>query len=204
MQKHAMWKTTALFVIGAFAAACSDASGPGAQLSQEEAAAVGGQFVGAAAGGVAAGVGTGLSPSPAANLAAPPVERSFSFTHSRTCPGGGTLEVSGSMEGTIDRENRSGTITSEATIVATDCVVMHRDRTFTINTVDPGITKMGQIAIENGDHSGELTINGQFTWVDGEGVSGTCTIDVTVTITPDGRTRTGGKVCERDMDPGTT
>ncbi len=197
MTKFGLCKVSAVALLAAFGVACGDI-GPNGGLTNEEAAAVGNQVDGAAAGGVAAGVGSGFN-APAAQPSAPPESRSFSFTHSRECSGGGTLEVSGTMEGTLDRETRTGTLTSQATMIATACVITHGERSITISTIpEDHIQKTGEVLIENGQHSGTFTVKGAFAWEKSNGDAGECEIDITMTIGPEGRSRTG-TICGRDV-----
>ncbi len=60
MVRTPVWQASSALILAAFAVACSD-SGPRIGLTDEEAAAVGDQVEGAAAGGLAAGVGVGLA-----------------------------------------------------------------------------------------------------------------------------------------------
>jgi hypothetical protein len=71
----------------------------------------------------------------------------------RDCPGGGTIDVSGTMEGSIDRENRTGTLMSEAVIVMAGCVITRREHSITLTTTAPDhLQKTGEVTIQNRVH----------------------------------------------------
>jgi hypothetical protein len=118
----------------------------------------------------------------------------------RDCPGGGTIDVSGTMEGSIDRENRTGTLMSEAVIVMAGCVITRREHSITLTTTAPDhLQKTGEVTIQNREHSGTLTIAGSSTWEKDTGESDTCEINISMTVSPDGRSRTG-TVCGREIN----
>ncbi|GBD32773.1 hypothetical protein HRbin33_01747 [bacterium HR33] len=190
-----------------FGTACSDFLGSGGNLDTQDAADVADFMAATAIDGLD---GIGIVGAPAASAeAAPPITFTRTFTVTRSCPAGGTVTISGKVEGEIDRDTRSGTLTESRTISMDDCARELRRGTITLNTADDApIAVNGQVTIENGHHvAGSFTKTGTFEWSRSNGDSGSCTIDLTITWSRDGNTFTHtvkGTICGREIERTTT
>jgi hypothetical protein len=167
-------------------AGCSGISGPGGdQLTPEEAQFLANQMAAASLEGLSEGMGS--MPAPPSG---PPDDgfpgngviswnRSFEIT--RECPAGGTMTVAGETHGEIDRETRSGTITSSHRLNLLECAHQRDSITITVTT-DPPITMEGTITFAQGERAtGEFTKSGVFFWEASDGRSGSCEVNLTVT-----------------------
>lgn len=199
---------TPLVCLAAFVAAgCSDFLGSAGGLNTEEAAEVA-EFMAASA--IEGLDGMGMVGAPAASVeAAAPITFTRTFTVTRPCPAGGSITMSGKVEGQIDRDTRSGTLTESRTTSMDDCARQFRRGTLTLNTPDGSpITINGQVTIQNGTHvSGSFTKKGTFEWSRSDGQSGTCTIDLSINWSREGNTFTHtvrGTVCGREVNRTTT
>ncbi len=191
----------------AFGTACSDFLGSGGNLDTQDATDVADFMAATAIDGLD---GIGVIGAPAASMeAAPAVVFTRTFTVTRSCPAGGSVTVSGKVEGEIDRDTRSGTLTENRSISFDDCARELRRGTITLNTADDApITVNGQVTIENGSHvAGSFTKQGTFQWSQSNGDSGSCSIDLTITWSRDGNTFTHtvkGTICGRTVERTTT
>jgi hypothetical protein len=196
-----------LVTLLAFVTACSDFLGSGGKLDTQEAIDVADFMAATAIDGLD---GIGVVGAPAASPeASPAITFTRTFTVNRTCPAGGSVTISGRVEGEIDRGTGSGTLTENRTISMDDCARGSRRGTITLNTPDNApITISGQVTIENGRHvAGSFTKQGTFVWSRSNGDSGSCTIDLTVTWSRQGNTFTHtvkGTICGREIDRTTT
>lgn len=126
-----------------------------------------------------------------------------SFSRSRDCPGGGTVEVNGSVERTRVGDNAVEFVfTSNG--VQKECVHLRGDRSVTING---HFTMTASWRREAGQPAGPQTIHrtGSFTWTRGNGATGTCEFDVTSIRDPRAHTRTvTGTMCGREINRSAT
>lgn len=187
----------------AFGTACTDFLGSGGNLDTQDATDVADFMAATAIDGLDA---IGVIGAPAASMeAAPAVVFTRTFTVTRSCPAGGSVTISGKVEGEIDRETRSGTLAESRTISLDDCARQLRRGTITLNTADDApITVNGQVTVQNGVHvAGSFTKQGTFQWNRSNGDSGSCTIDLTITWSRQGNTFTHtvkGTVCGRTVE----
>lgn len=138
-----------------------------------------------------------------ANAAPVPVERSF--TSERRCPAGGSVTVSGTTRGEIDRQARSLTLETNATQTQNACAFRARragGATLTVNG-NPNVAVRSNLKVVDGLPSGPQTTTqkGGFTWTASDGRSGACTVDLASTLDPAARTYTvKGTMCGRAVD----
>jgi len=192
--KNRMWLIVSLI---AFTAACSDGFGPADGVDAEEAAsialdtdAITGEIIFGQM--LLAGFGTELATS-----AGDGEPRTFSRT--RPCQAGGSIELSGSIERTVTAER---TVEFDASAQGTwnDCARTRRDIT---RTIDGEFSITSHRKIVNGQAAGPQTTTkqGQFSWTTSNGKSGECAFNVTSTRLPEEGTRTvQGTVCGREID----
>lgn len=120
------------------------------------------------------------------------------FSRSRPCRDGGSIEVNGTVERT---RGDDGVVEFEATGQGKwlECARTRREITRTIN---------GEFTVEayrklvNGQHSGPQTTSkeGHFTWSSSTGNSGECDFSITSTRLPDEKVRiVEGTVCGREV-----
>jgi len=197
-----MRKTTSRFANLAAAAglllfaACSDSAGPGSgEISAGEAAEISDYLVGEAFSGwdfsQLNGGGGG-----AALQSGTPVEIDFAVDVASECPEGGTIGVSGAIQGTIDDQTLAGDLSLEVITSATECGIVAEGTGFTIDT-NPDLTLSGDFSFADGALVGEstFTYTGAVQWASEDGRSGGCTYDVSVAVSPGGSSVTSGTVC---------
>jgi hypothetical protein len=130
-----------------------------------------------------------------------------SFSHTRDCPRGGSVSVTGTITGERDLETRTATMQVTTTNTHDSCVLGNgTGRTITI-TGDPSITFTANRKLVNGAPSGLQTTRkiGGFTYTTSGGASGACQIDITSSFDPVTRTFTmKGTNCGRSIDVTTT
>ncbi|HEV2150497.1 MAG TPA: hypothetical protein VGR37_24065 [Longimicrobiaceae bacterium] len=195
----------ALAAAALLAAGCErSATSPGdASLGSADAALLA-QELDALSGAVLGGqVGSWVGLSVGSSAEPVPVERTFTAT--RPCPAGGSVAVSGSMKGEIDRAARSLTLETTATKTQSACAFPARRSGGAVLTVtgNPSITVRSAHRVVNGLPSGPQTVSqtGGFTWSASDGRSGACTLDVTSTLEPASRTLTvKGTMCGHTVD----
>jgi hypothetical protein len=124
----------------------------------------------------------------------------FERTHS--CPAGGSVTVSGSVERTIDRATLTGTLAVNAKRVENACAVQQRNGvTVTITGQPHTVMTVTQSFNKGVPGVRTQTQKGAFAWTRSNGRSGTCTIDLTSTFDPATRTATiKGTFCGRSVD----
>ena len=174
-------------VLGMAVSACGDDGGAvgttsGDPLNSTEANAVFNQLFGIGFGGLA---------SPPALMAAPAAEPIPETT--TQCPGGGSVTVSGDVSG----GTTSGSFDITETI--SGCVVTEGGVAFTVNG-DPEIRITGDITIGQTleDIDIDMTIRGGFTYSSDDGRSGSCGVDVSISMT--GSTiSASGNVCGQSV-----
>jgi hypothetical protein len=198
---------TPVLTLLALGTACSDFLGSGSNLDRQEAADVADFMAASAIDGLD---GIGVVGAPAASpQPAPAITFTRTFTVTRPCPAGGSITISGKVEGEIERDTRSGTLTENRTISMDDCTRPLRRGTVTLNTADGApIAVNGQVTVQNGLHvAGSFTKQGTFQWSRSNGDSGSCTIDLSITWNRDGSTFTHtvkGTICGREIERTTT
>lgn len=192
------WKLLTASVALLALAACSDTLGNGDQLATEDVNAVTDEMVNMALDGVDAGVGQAFASAPGPQ-GAPAVEWTRTFTETRSCPAGGTMTLSGTVSGNVDRATRSGSITVSHTLALDDCARTRGDVTVTVNT-DPPITFAGTVTIDAGQRSGEFTKTGTFLWETSDGRSGSCEINLKIVRNADGTGSVTGTACGREVN----
>lgn len=191
----------------AFGTACGDFLGSEGNLDTQDATDVADFMAATAVDGLD---GIGVIGAPVASMeAAPAVSFTRTFTVTRSCPAGGSVTISGKVEGEIDRDTRSGTLTDSRSISLDDCTRELRRGTITLNTADDApLTVNGQVTVQNGVHvAGSFTKQGTFQWSRSNGDTGSCTIDLTIAWSRDGNTFTHtvkGTVCGRTIERTTT
>ena len=198
-----LWYLSLAAAVALIAGACEPLSGPNGQLTDDEAAFLAQEFADVALNGVSASMagapGFAGAPSAADAPAAGPITWERTFTETRPCPAGGTRTTSGSSQGTIDSETRSGTVEVNHTLAMDDCARTRGDVTITVNT-DPAITIIGTVTIEAGHRAGgSFTKTGTFFWTTSDGRSGSCEVNLTITWGPDGDHTMTGTMCGRDV-----
>jgi hypothetical protein len=125
------------------------------------------------------------------------------FSRSRDCPGGGNVEVSGSVERTRVGDN-AFEFAFNSTGAQNECVHLRGERSVTI---DGHFTMTASWRREAGQPSGVQNTHrfGSFTWTRGNGATGTCEFDVTSVRDPVNHTRTvTGTMCGRDINRSTS
>lgn len=181
-----MWKTlwpAAVAVALLWAGAgCGDATGSDA-LTSDEAAGLTAQMAGAGVAG--AGSGIAGSPARASGLEAVPVPINVTVNHTQSCQGGGSINMTGSVSGSIDSETQDGTLSVNITQSITDCRLTEAGKEFTVSG-NPNLQVTGNVTIVGGQPSGTqtLTFTGAFQWSANDGRSGSCEIDITINWSP--------------------
>lgn len=204
---------TAAALAGALAllaAACSD--GPSApagsagltdQEARDLAAAMGGQsadLVEGQAGSLSSTVSAraaGDAPTVSAATFGP-----VGFDRSRDCPDGGTVDVSGTVQGETDPEAGTATAHVEADVVHAGCGFPIRGTTVTV-TGDPGLDFVADLSVLDGQLDGPQTASlaGSFAWEAADGRSDTCEAALDWTLDPAARTLSlVGTICDVQID----
>ena len=188
------------------AAGCGDdaVTPPEATLSAAEANLLAAEFdalAGSVLGG-AFGPYHSVAPSGAA-YSSVPVPINVTFNRTVACPRGGTTTIAGTTTGTGDRETR--TVATETSATKTQAACAHATREGTVITVtgNPNVAIRSTRRTVSGAPSGPQTTTqrGAFTYATSTGKSGSCTVDITATFTPETRTHTlTGTLCGRTIN----
>ena len=123
------------------------------------------------------------------------------FSRTRTCPGGGSVKLEGTMVHTGDGATRTGSLQFNATRTEAACAFNRGGVTLTLNG-NPSTTLTASQSWSNGT-PGVRTASkkGSFTWARSTGASGTCTVDVTHTWDPATHTlHVAGTFCNQTID----
>jgi hypothetical protein len=125
------------------------------------------------------------------------IEFHYEFTIRRACPLGGSVLIEGTRSGTGDRETRSRTVESQATLTHDACSYhISRDRIVTV-TGAPDVHVFVDLHNQQGLVEVSMTIQGAFEWQSGED-EGLCEISIEWSFDPETRTRTvTGTSCGR-------
>lgn len=187
----------ALAAVVALAAACSDGTGPAADLSADEV-----DFLALSidqASDSAAGDAFALGSVSGPPTIPPPDTWSFSFGSTRACPEGGELTVAGS--GDFARDAFAGT--SEMTFLATTtidaCAFLRDDVTFTVNgdaTLDVHWLRVDKDLVE-----AERNLEGTIRVTTSDGRFEECSFAIHSVFDPEsGRVLVSGEACGRTID----
>lgn len=189
-----------LFVL----AACADSDDPagvpdpvaGLNMTAVEAAALAEVFAGEAFGSIMGQVPEG------GGAAAAPVPFDVQVSVTAPCPLGGEVAFQGAVEGELDLEAESISVSFTASQIHASCAVDVEGVTVTVSG-NPGLNLSSQLNVAGnppqGTHSATLT--GGFTWSAADGREGTCDIDVSTTM--DVGTETGsasGTICGHALE----
>lgn len=130
------------------------------------------------------------------------VSGASTFERTRTCPAGGSVIVTGSVERAIDRATQSGTLAVNSKRVENACAFQQRDGIIVTVTGQPNTSMTARQSFDKGV-PGVLTQTqkGAFSWTRSNGKSGTCTLDLTSAFDPATRTATvSGTFCGRSVN----
>lgn len=177
----------ALGVAVAGAACGSDSTAPNQSLSQAEARAV----ASAMFGNVAASVGS-QTPSKNTTGTSESSVPTLTLSVSANCSGGGTVKGTAIFTNDVDLAG-TGTKSGSVTVTAEQCNVDTGER---ILTTDGSYTYSFTAGFTNNVQSSDFVwkANGAFTWT-----GGSCALDYTVTVTPQGNKSFSGTVCGVDI-----
>ncbi len=182
-------------------AGCSDGTGVSGKLSSDEAAALAAILVGQ---GMESGldVSGGPAQSPASNPAAAPFTISSQIDAEVPCPLGGTVVVSGSVEGSGDDETGDFDLALTLAQAHRGCRATHEDTgvVFTLDG-DPNVRFQFEMSVRNEtdfDFLGSMA--GRVIWETDDGRSGSCGIDLSFDLGGSALNGTGsanvtGQVC---------
>ena len=127
-----------------------------------------------------------------------PVPINITVNESGPCGGDGTASVSGSIEGTLDNETGAGNLEFDVTQSATNCVIVGATHSYTVSG-EPNLHLTGSFESDGGDtFSGSFSLVGGLTFEVNDGRTGTCGVDVTVTVNATGTSFSGtasGTMC---------
>jgi hypothetical protein len=193
---------TAAFLAGVTLAACGDDLGPTTELSSLDliTIALDADIVtGAILNDQIHVIGTLFGDGAALTVNAGDVR---TVSRSRECPGGGNVEVSGSVERTRVGDN-AFEFAFNSTGAQNECVHLRGERSVTITG---HFTMTASWRREAGQPSGVQNTHrfGSFTWTRGNGATGTCEFDITSVRDPRNHTRTvTGTMCGREINRST-
>lgn len=185
--KKASRLLTGFVALGIAVSACGDGAGTlgtnsGDPLDAGEANAVFNQLFAIGFGGIASG------PAPLRAAAAEPIPETTS-----QCPGGGSVTVSGDVDG--------GSTSASFNIVETisGCMITEDGVVFTVNG-DPNITISGDISFDQSLENLDVDMDmiGGFGYSADDGRSGTCAVDVSISLTGTNASVTGN-VCGQSV-----
>lgn len=188
-----------------FLAACSD--GPllpssDDALSGAEAAAISEFLVGQSFQGWSFGDvgGPSASVAPSGSVGAP-ISIDFSTEASVDCPEGGAVALSVDIRGTVDDQTQSGTLSLFLSESLDACAFSADGTVFTLDT-GPDLELVGDFAWQAGQPVGEqsFSFDGGVQWSAADGRSGSCSVDLQVTLFEDGSTVESGSVCGSTLD----
>lgn len=195
----------------AFLAACDSAEeplgpGPGGQLSASETTAVSQEIVqlafdgwdfGQATASYVPRAGEGVSMS----VAGAPITIDWTLSVSTACDQGGTVGVSGVISGSIDDQTFAGNLQLDVTTSMNDCAFLADEQVFTFNT-NPDLQLSGSTAWDANGLVGTSTYTyvGGLDWAAADGRSGSCAVDVLVSLSSDGTEVVTGTICGASVD----
>lgn len=186
--------------------ACDDSTGPSAQLTASEAAALAVTLDNASSNAVGPQTQSpamALLPAPGASRAV--LTRTDAFELDLPCPRGGIATLTGEHVLVID--NEAGFITLDVTAQQAHSACAFRTERGVDITVDGILTFVAERELREGLASASQSHHGELDFVTSEGKEGTCAIDLdtSFTLTPGAATRTIlGSVCGHDVDVSTS
>jgi hypothetical protein len=172
--------------LGIAVSACSDSGGTGTNsgdpLDADEANALFNQLFSIGFGGISS------APAPMKAAAAEPIPETTS-----SCPGGGSVTVSGN----VDANSSGGTFDITETI--SGCVVTSDGVAFTVNG-DPNIRITGDVTVNQTAQTVDIdmSMKGGFSYSADDGRSGSCAVDVSISVTGTSASVTG-TVCGQSV-----
>lgn len=202
MMKTTFWKSCLLLLPLLAFAACGgdDGTGPAdTELTEQEV----GEMMEALA---AAGAFSPPSPQEGSGTSAPnaPARTTFDYDVETTasCPGGGSVSISGSVQGDVDDQTGEGDFDVTMTQSHQDCVASSdAGTTFTFNS-SPGLqTSMDFTTTSDGSYSITGSHSGSLGWTTGE-KSGSCSVDISYDFSGSQSSFSGsaqGTVCGVDV-----
>jgi hypothetical protein len=199
---HRLFRAAALLSAALAAAACDGrGTGPGAPLTQADAASLS-RAVFSVAGGFANGsVPTGARGNRTV-LANGSSTFSFSFDTSQPCAPSGSIGLAGAVSGSADVASQAAQVQVNVTVKHQGCTVeTDNGATFKLSgdpAIDVALTATAGAAGVTTLHATE---KGAFTWERGSGSSGRCAVDVTADLVPGTRNvRLTGTFCGFAVD----
>jgi hypothetical protein len=200
--RHHLFRAAAL-ATAAFLAACDGrgTTGPGAPLSQADAAALSRAVFAVGAGFANGGVPTGARGNRTV-LANGSTTFSFSFNSSEACVPAGSMGLEGAASGAVDVAGQAAQVQVNVAVRHQGCTVQtDNGGTFKL-TGDPKIdVALTAAANASGLVALHATETGAFTWERGSGSSGRCTVDVTADLVPGTQNvRLSGTFCGFSVD----
>jgi hypothetical protein len=173
------------------ATACSgDSTSPKNSLSPAEARAVASALFSDIARAVGSPTPSSASIAPANQSAGVPT--TVSATVNGNCSGGGTIHGTFGFNSDVNTAG-TGTLSGSVTVAASQCVVSTGQRAI---TTDGSYTYTFSASLVNNALSSNFVwkAGGTFTWT-----GGSCTLDYTVTVTPQGSKSLSGTICGVDV-----
>lgn len=121
--------------------------------------------------------------------------RDVTFSRTRSCPGGGQVQVEGSLHVTLDRETRTVEAEASGSRTRTDCVFHRAEHTVKVNAFSQWDAFRRRV---EGSPDGPQTTHYSGSWmvVRDDGEERSCEFDITIVRDPASRTRTlDGVIC---------
>ena len=138
------------------------------------------------------------------SMAGVPIDETINET--APCGGGGTIGVTGSIEGELDDETFEGSVDFDLTESINGCVVVGETVTFTVDS-EPDIGIVGSLEITETTFSLSFEIGGGLAFITDDEREGTCAIEMSLSITAttsgDSQSATAtvsGSVCGRSIN----
>ncbi|HEX2205539.1 MAG TPA: hypothetical protein VHG91_19665 [Longimicrobium sp.] len=195
---------TTLLLGAALAAGCGDGTGPGDPLTRAEAARLHAALFAMGA-GIAEGEFPGLRPGAGADvLETSPNPNAFAYEFEQTeaCAPSGSVRVQAEITGSMNPETQDGHFSADLSVAHDDCAVPTEGGGVFTLTGDPDI----DVTLEATSAAGVptslvLTEKGAFTWENGAGNAGRCTLDVTAElVAATGEVQVSGTFCGFPVD----
>ena len=126
----------------------------------------------------------------------------INYSHTEVCPGGGSISLSGSAEGSLDLDTGTGSVFVQVVENISDCDFDFTERQIVITT-NPSIDATGTFTFVDGQLESEQTVEvgGGFNFTIDGATTGFCAVDLTVNLsTTPGATTTSGTVCGHQVN----
>ena len=145
----------------------------------------------------AAGEGVSMS------VAGAPINIDWALSVTTPCDEGGTFGVDGAITGSIDDQTLAGTLSLDVGTSMTDCGFLAEEQIFTFNT-NPDLQLEGSVSWDQSGLVGTstFTYDGGLDWAAADGRSGSCSFNVSVSLSQDGTETASGTVCGVNVDSG--